>query len=89
MKNIKYIFISVLIFLMLTSCGNNNNDMSNTASPSPDTTQNGTDNGNVIDDAGNAVEDVGRGVANGVKDVGDGVADGIDAVTGNENNNAH
>jgi|GEM_PF-6702623 len=48
MKNIKYIFISVLIFLMLTSCGNNDNNTSNTASPSPNTTQNGTDNDNVI-----------------------------------------
>lgn len=91
MKNIKYLIISVFIFLLLTACGNNNTG-TNTASPSPATNQTDNAGNNAMKDVGDAVKDVGNGAANGVKDVsegvkdvGDGVADGIDKVTGNEN----
>lgn len=94
MNKVKYLLVSVLVFLLLTGCGASNNDRNN-ASPTPDTNttdnmNNGdttNDNGNnMVDDAADAVGDVGNGVADGVKDVGRGISNGVNSMTGNNNN---
>lgn len=74
MKRIKYTFISLAIFLLLTGCGNTVDDKNN-SSPSP------TAESGVADDVGNAVKDTVDGAADGVKDLGEGVKDAADSVT--------
>ena len=71
MKRIKLLITTIVLALVLASCGtdNNKNDASNTAAP--------TESQGVADDLGNAAKNVTDGVGDGMKDVGNAVKDTV------------
>jgi len=92
MKKMKYLFVSVLVFLMLTGCGESDNNQTGNPGASPNTNAtdnngdvNGTSNNDGItgntNDNGTSTDSNSSGVAenagDAVKNMGRGVADGV------------
>ena len=77
MKTLKLLTVISLFSLMLTACGENNNNDSNTNVPNA-TADSMKDMGK---NAGNAVEDITDGAGNMVKDAGDAVGRGMKDIT--------